>query len=285
MKTFRLGGVCIGGFSVLVLFGCGGVPAANVSGASLDGNWSIVGTGSLFSAPALSFSLIAEGNQLYGRGDVGVDCGTSGGGVGGSVDLTGTLASDGTFQLTQAAGTGETLDGSVLKVVVNGEISPGNAAWSGTYAMTSSGGSCPVNETGSFVATAFAPLTGTYAGQLVDDNTGAGGITASLSVTQGEATLLQTSLSTYYYLPVASTITVSGIPCFSKGTTMVAADGISLSGVGGYFVNLQYKMDDGSTLLGHAQLADTKDSAMQLQVSDVTGGACDGSYSGTVTPQ
>jgi len=290
MNALRVAGV---GFLILgahFLTGCGGVPAAlAVSGASLNGNWNIVGNGAPASFPSLSFALIVEGNQLYAQGNMDVGCdGPPGGqsGGGGGLYLTGQLAADGTFTLTEPAGTGLTLDGNPIQVVVTGTAAGSTAAsWTGTYAMTTAADAtgCIVNETGSFTATAFAPVTGTYSGALTEDNSGTVGVNATVDVTQGTAASEKSiEQTTTYYLPLTATIAVTGIPCFTHGTSSVSQlDGLNT--VEGSIVSMGFLMDDGSQLLMLGQMTGTDAASINFQLIAINGGQCANSYNGTLS--
>ena len=76
--------------------------------AAIDGNWHIAGEGGAAGfppqqSPLLTFAIGVIGNSIYANGDVGVNCtngGAIGGAIGGSMSLTGQIASDGTFLLS-----------------------------------------------------------------------------------------------------------------------------------------------------------------------------------------
>jgi len=264
--------------------------------ASSRGNWNIVGTGAPTSSPpSLSFSLISDGNQLYANGSVQVSCSNTVllGGGGGGVNLTGEIASDGTFQLTDPVGTGLSLGGDPVQIVVSGTVpQSGASSWAGTYSMTTPAGSvgCAANETGSFVAAPYVTLDGTYAGPLVAANTGATGVTVSINVTQGAPVDLRlgspNSPQNFYYLPVSGTASVSGIPCFTHGSTAVPTATLAgFNNIGGSLVEMTFVMDDGSHLVLNGTFADTQESSLNLMLISVIDGQCSGGYSGTLTRQ
>jgi hypothetical protein len=262
--------------------------------ASSRGNWNIVGTGAPTSFPSLSFSLISNGNQLYASGPVQVSCNNAvllGGG--GGVNLTGEIASDGTFQLTDPAGIGLSLGGDPVQIVVSGTVPQSvGSSWAGTYSITTPAGSvaCAANETGSFVAAPYVTLDGTYAGPLVAANTGATGVSVSVNVMQGAPVDLRlgtpNSPQNFYYLPVSGTASVSGIQCFTHGSTDSSTSTLAgFNSIGGSSVEMTFVMDDGSHLVLNGTFADTQESSLNLMLISVIDGQCSGGYSGTLTRQ
>jgi hypothetical protein len=287
----RVLGLALGWSALFLACGCGttsgagtasGASGCAVSGAALDGNWNIVGTGALNSTgyPSLAFSLVAHGEQLYASGDMAVSCGPTGGG-GGSITLTGQIAADGSFQLTQLAPTGVTLDGSFINVVVNGTVpAPGATSWSGSYSMQNAAGTtgCVTNNSGTFTAAPFTPFTGTYAGNLSGTQSS---IPFSFTVTQGAPAEFTTGLGMQYYLSVTGTVSVTGIPCFTQGSAI----GSALNQVAGNNVQLDYQMTDGSELIFSARLASVQSAMLDVVSVAILGGQCNGFYSGTLARQ
>jgi hypothetical protein len=274
-----------GAFAMLSLAGCGGPSASGVSSsaqAALTGNWNIVGTGQFPSVPSLSLAIFVNGNQITAQGQELIGCAT--GGAGGGLSLAGQIASDGTFQLTQTTGTTLTLGGSVVQVAVSGSVPVNGAAnWSGKYSITVTPTSgCIASQSGAFTATAIPEFSGTYTGQLVQASAGSTGVSASVSVMQGEPTAapIQVVPSSQSYLPLTGTITVSGVSCFSHGT--MTSNTINF--IDGTRVTMNFTMDDGSRLALLGSFAGADESKVQLTALSV-GTACNLASSTTFTRQ
>jgi hypothetical protein len=112
-------------------------------------------------------------------------------------------------------------------------------------------------QTNAFVATPLAPLNGTYTGTLAGTAFGTA-VNVSLQISQGAtATVIRSSAFDYEYVPLNATITVLGSTCFKQGTT-ASTDSISNgSSIAGDLINLNFIMDDTSTLLVTGWLDDS----------------------------
>ena len=247
--------------------------------SALNGNWHIAGTEFFQQYPLLTLALVVSGNTVYGSGDVGVNCSGSGSSVGSSLSVTGQIASDGSFLLTNSA---SPLDS--IQVAIQGKVpAAGSKSWAGTFTLTNAVTQtlCVFNVSSDFVATAYAPLDGTYDGTLAGQGPGPG-ITVATQISQGVFTSFprQSPLPPIYYIPLSATITVSGSPCFTSGTP----SNDFLNSIGGNSFALSYAMNDGSTLLVNGWFTDSSESTLQLEVVTVIGGKCNGAdYSGTLT--
>lgn len=229
--------------SSLLLSSCDGRLLSFSNDASLGGNWHLVGQnaflGNPLQGPFLSLALDASGGTLYAEGDAFVPC-SQGGGIGGSIGATAQIASDGTFVLTNSA---DPID-SIHFTITGSAPAPGATAWQGTYMLVNnSNTNCVFNLSGSFTATAYPPFDGTYAGAITGSGLGTG-VSITLKVSQGAPTLEMAGGRTHFYIPLNSTIAVSGSPCFTTGTTASNWP----SGVAGDNFNLYYTMNDGSTV-------------------------------------
>jgi len=249
--------------------------------SALNGNWHIAGTAFFQQYPLLTLALVVSGNTVYGSGDVGVDCSSRGFGIGSSLSVTGQIASDGSFLLTNSA---SPLDS--IQVAIQGKVpAEGSKSWAGSFTLTNAATQtlCIFNVSSDFVATAYAPLDGTYDGTLAGQGLGSGiGVTTQLS--QGAFTSFprRSPLPPIYYIPLSATITVSGSPCFTSGTP--SKDFVN--SIGGNSFDLSYAMNDGSTLLVNGWFTDSSESILQLEVVTVIGGQCNGAdYSGKLTRQ
>ena len=245
---------------------------APISGAALNGNWNITGNRQLKQYPLLSTTLTVAGNQITGQGDMFIECGNGIGG-GGTVSFTGQIAANGTFHLTQPPLPIQSPPSS-FQVTIDGSLpSAGSTTWSGTYTITASiGPTCQnLNQAGSFKATAFQPIHGTYAGPI-------GGIAlgsaASMSTQISEAapiTLNHANGTTSTLYPLSATISISGSPCFKSGTT---GGNTFPNEVSGDLVILDFTMDDGSQLHMDTWMTDTSETTLEPVSLVVSGGQC-----------
>jgi hypothetical protein len=266
------------------LFSCLFVTSCNESNyqpvSPLNGNWHIAGTAFFQPYPLLTLALIVSGNTVYGNGDVGVNCSSGGWGIGGSLGVKGQIAADGTFLLTNA------FSGDSIHVAIQGKVpAEGSESWAGSFTITNSASQtlCTFDVSSDFVATAYPPLDGRYDGTLAGQSLGSG-ITAATQITQSAGTSFprRSPLAPIYYIPLSATIAVSGSPCFTSGKTSNAP----LNSIGGNTFELNYTMNDGSTLLVNGSFSDPSESSLQLDVATVIGGKCNGAYySGTLTRQ
>jgi hypothetical protein len=262
------------------------VQNASRSYTAINGNWHIVGAQDLSPRPLLTLAIGASGNAVYATGDVGVNCANNGGGVGGSLSMTGQVGSDGTFVLSNSA-----FPLNTIQVSVTGKVpAEGSTTWMGSYAITNAASdtTCTFNQSNSFVATAYPPLDGTYtgtiAGQAPNPN-----ITLSAQITQGSPTFDQTlsPMQQGFRIPLNGTIAVTGSPCFTSGTTTAGATGapsLPVEGsIDGEVFSLTYLMNDGSELQLLGFLADPTESTLNIQIAHVFGGNCDGTIPGSGT--
>ncbi len=262
--------------------------------ANVAGNWLLLG--SLPSAvtrnpaPNAAVSFDVKGGQITGAGTFDFPCTSGSGSVGfgfGAV-LAGVVASDGSFTLASPdtadvlSGPRIRLSGSVPKVA--GE------AWQGIYSATSASGStapCTVESTGTFVATAIADLTGTYAGKgsgyfFPGGNAPGNSEPLALTLTLeqggtlygGPTPVLNTRLA------LGGSINVAGIPCFSKGVDSPNKESFSQ----GTEFSAAFVMDDNSTLSLVGDVLALDASELAILGATIDGGKCAGSYSFGPTP-
>jgi hypothetical protein len=232
------------------LTSCGSSPAPVPRlPANLNGNWSMGGNRALRQYPVLSTALIVTGDQITAQGDMLVPCTNKpDSGVDSAFWLSGQIAADGTFQLTQSSP-------RAITVVLNGSVPKDATGWSGSITTTDSPGlpGCFSTQTNAFVATPLAPLNGTYTGTLFGT-----GVNVSLQISQGApATVTASSAFDYVYVPLNATITVLGSTCFKQGTTASKGSITNVSSIAGDLINLDFIMDDTSTLMVSGWLADS----------------------------
>ena len=244
----------------------------------------ITGSRATDTLPLLSTTLVVNGSQITGEGNVQIRCSPIAT-VGGLVSLSGTIAADGSFQSTfslpESSGDVPAFRYSV-SLSGSSPTAAGAATWNGTYQLTASGtllGSnlpCSYSQSGVFAAAKLAPLTGVYTGvQQNGAPLGAGPVSATtvaLTVEQGEPTLVTVGRRTEYQLPLAATVAVTGMSCFHSGTTVGSAFPSSITG--DRFA-LQLVMDDGSQMVLDGYLQDAAGTSLQA-IATVLGGACKG---------
>jgi hypothetical protein len=260
------------------LIGCGSGTSGSTQAVSpLTGNWNLFGNRALQRYPSLSLAIVVNGNQISALGDGFAQCPNLSGG-GGSAELTGLIAADGTFELSDA-GSNDSFIFSVTGTVP----AQGSSTWAGTYMLTNSPAytGCTLNQTAPFTATAFTPLDGTYTGTFVEGTSSAsstGSAAVSLTVSQDPAVI-----SYPRGLPLTATITVTGFPCFTHGTSSTLPGG---SVVEGDLVAIMFNMDDGSQVGLIGDLASTDASVLSMASLEIFSGQCSpGGAFGTLTRQ
>jgi len=268
--------------SALLVTSCGG--NSQNSYTSLEGNWHLAGGEAPSQYPLLTLAIGVSGNMVYGSGDVGVNCSSGDAAIGSSFTVTGQIASDGTFTLTNVP-TNSAFPLNTIQVVIRGKVpAKGATTWAGNFTITNAATetTCTFDVSSNFAAVLYPPVNGTYAGTL----TGRGfdsGITVATSITQGAFTPLPapSSIPPSYYNPLSATITVTGSSCFTSGTT-----NSSLSSISGEHFTLIYAMDDGSTLHLSGWFSDPSELTVQPAIASVINGKCNGAFgSGTLNRQ
>lgn len=258
------------------------------SDSPLDGNWHIAGEEGNrilppLQSPLLTFAIGVSGNSIYANGNVGVICSSGTGAEGGSMQLTGQIASDGTFLMSNS---NEPLDS--IQITIQGKVpAPGSTTWSGNYTVTSGSTAvvgCTFNLSGNFVASLYPPLNGTYSGTITGQGLGSG-ITVTTEITQGAFTSAKFSPSapSFYFIPLSATISVSGSSSFTTGATTAIQLLPGSSSVGGNAFELTFLMNNGSTLTLFGWFSDPSESTLQIEGPLSTSGNLFGS--GTLTRQ
>ena len=266
-----------------VLIGCGSTsPAGNAtapSSAALTGNWNLLGNRSLQQYPLLSLAIVVDGNQITAQGDSLVLCALGGGG--GSVGLSGQIAADGTFSLNEAVG-----DPSSFQWAITGTAPPpGGSTWTGTYKLTTSPtySGCTLNQTAAFTATELPPFDGTYVGTFFEgpQSSPTATVAVTINVSQGSGALSEGTGQAFF--PLSATLTVSGSPCFTSGTSSTILGG---SVVKGDSVGMNFNMNDGSQAVLFGDYASPDESTLTQVSLGILNGQCgQTSYSGTLTRQ
>jgi hypothetical protein len=278
MTVVRLGVLFVALAILETMTGCSTGNSAGTAGttavtSTLTGNWNLVGTGYIASPPA-------AGSSIAAYGYVQTMCSGTTGSSGASVQMYGTLASNGTFQLVEPVGYN-------TQIVVNGTVpASGAATWSGTYtAVTTAGGNpCPVNISTptAFTATAVPAVSGTFKGTLMTSGgVTSSGITASLTASQGAEAVVPVAGTSTFFLPLTGTLMVSGVSCFTTGTMTTNL----ASQIDGNEVLMTYTMTDGSAVLAYGLLPLPGETAINGLTFQVSGGKCNGTYQGTFAKQ
>lgn len=265
-------------------------PAA-VSGTTLNGNWLLFGTmptyfpSATVVTPGLAVSFNVEQGKVTGSASVQQAC-TSGVPFGWNFlgDLTGTVAADGSFSAAapSSAGVSFTIKGTV----------PGadHTGWSGSYAFatTDPRASCAINLDGNFTAQPVPDVDGTFTGEgALTSFSGSGlvpqaGVVIGMTQTlhQGQYATTSSGASTYNAQRLGGTLEVSGIPCFSKGTSSTFFS----NSLDGDEFETYWDMEDGSQASIWGTIEDPNASKLDVDFMVVSGGKCDGSYIFNPTP-
>jgi len=278
----------VGSGIILGLSGCGtekspvvvSVPAVS----PLNGNWWI--TGDLPAIPAnlqtekfgLAATIDVVEDTIYASGSSFYPCTNSGDG-GGLGMAPADLGSDGTFTLQAATGTIQ----PTVQVNITGKApAAAGQSWTGSFSATNSNAGCsPV--AGSFTATPIASFSGTFqgTGSMAPAGTSLEPIDPSLekqvtftvNLTQGGSSSLDAQQLVRIVNSVnalTATISVTGLPCFTSGTT-----GTNRSGLGGNTFALDFTMDDGSTLHLVGYATEPAVASVTIGIATVRGGTCD----------
>jgi len=291
MKTCALSFATLGALFLLGGCGSGGggmppvKPAAPDTGL-LAGNWLLTASMPSYAVIAgqptdfrLAVTFDVAGNVISATG-FGNDMCSNGGHLSfGLLTSAGTVAADGSFTIETPANVPS------LRVTIQGSVPhTAGAPWSGTYSTAIStplGQGCQASSSGSFTATYFPLLKGTYSGSV----TGAAfvGSPPTPAPQSIEVSLQQggdaASSVTAFRMPRSSILTgsirVQGSSCFNSGTT----DGTDFSNIEGNEIQLTFAMDDGSTLRLVGSLDDVSESRIMTTIATVTGGRC-----GATTP-
>lgn len=268
------------------LTGCVAHSKVSVPASNISGNWHIVGAHSMSQFPLVAFAVGVSGNTVYGNGDIGVNCSQGSSALGASaiaasVAVTGQVASDGSFQMSNAAEPSDT-----IQISIEGTLpKDGATTWNGhfTLANAASQTGCLFSYSEDFTATSYSPLTGTYSGTITGPKL-TSGLNITISVSQGQPTIsTNVPLSNLgVTIPLSGSVNVTGSSCYSS-TTAAAAAASSIAGDG---FGLIFPMDDGSTLTVQGWFADPTESTWQVQTTHTAMGACSvEAGSGTLTRQ
>lgn len=268
------------------LLGCGSdikFPAPALA-TPLEGNWNLVGDGLSGGTPAISFALSINGTAVHGYGLVSFSCtpavGLFGTG-GGSFDVDGTVAADGSFDL-QVPSPLQGPNGEAVEI--RGHVPTwGSSGWQGSYSLMkpASSAACGMTASGSFTATRMGPLNATYVGTLGQTNGLTGSASVTMRVVEGKTAVYQHATEPGYYLPLSGELQVSGISCFSSGAMQSNPN----SQIGGYLEVSTFTMNDGSEVLLNGSFVHSDESTLQHVSMVVPSGPCAGAYGGTLQRQ
>ncbi|WP_213804028.1 hypothetical protein [Granulicella sp. dw_53] len=272
--------------------GCGGTPAPVVKAVDtslLAGNWQLTDSmpSGLFilgqqNPFRLAVNFDVSGNVISATGVVNDHCTNSSvpSGVSfGLLSTTGTIAPDGSFTV-QTQGN---LPASQMVTIQGSMPKTAGGPWSGTYSSALSSplpGGCTESSSGSFTATPFALVNGTYAGAatgggIISGQAGAPVVppptSIEITVQQGGDASIQVGSLRFPKISILTgSIRVQGSSCFASGTT----DGTLLSNIEGNKIELVFAMDDGSMMRLSGSLTDATESQITAGLVLVTGGRC-----------
>lgn len=240
---------------------------------AIDGNWHLTGAvgdfpTSLSQSPLLAFSIGAVGNNIYANGHFGMTCsdGSTGFGnvtISGTTSLTGSIAADGTFVLANSA---SLLDS--IQITIKGKIPEnGTTTWPGSYTITGTTAqtACSQSQSGTFVASLYPLLNGTYSGTIVSPQPGST-ITVTTQITQNAftATTSPPSTAPVFFAPLTATITVDNGSSKTSGTTSIQGIPASSSRANGDLFTLQYVLINGNVLTLTGRFGDSSESTLQV---------------------
>jgi hypothetical protein len=244
--------------------------------SALNGNWHISGAPSsrgplqipLQQSPLLTFAIGVIGETVNASGSVGINCSNSSS-LGGGTTLTGRVAADGTFQMSNAAQPVDT-----IQIAIQGKVpADRETTWTGSYTVTNAvpATGCSFNATGNFVASRYPPLNGTYSGMITGQGLGTG-VKVTAQISQGvftSANLPKSGRATYF-TPLNSTMEVSGSATLTSGSTeSEAASGESSIAGDGFILN--YKMNDGSMLALSGWFGESSQSTLHVNLFNFNG--------------
>ena len=240
-------------------------PPENKAFGKLNGNWKLGGDPGQGIFPILSINIAVAGDQILAAGHYEIVCSDQiDGHFRSDLMLVGKLASDGTFTLYSGslASDGRFFPSSSsdqVAVVIDGVVPADDAkTWKGAYKFaippykelsSNPYGICTSPQTGRFVASAYAPLSGTYSGAIFAEGLGSS-VSVTLTVSQnGPQTASgpdgQPQLVLQLF-PLSANIYVKGSSCFAHGTSGTPTDGNQLSG--SHF-DLNFDMDGVAVLM------------------------------------
>jgi hypothetical protein len=212
--------------------------------ANLNGNWKLAGDREQKIYPKLSVNLAVDGDRIIGAANYDIICSDKiRRHFASDVRLDGKIDRDGSFTISSAT--------YQVEVVIKGVVPADRAkAWNGTYAFiippykslsANPYGECTSPQSGSFVASAYASIGGTYSGRV----TGPGfGSDVSVTIKIAEAGTPQSP--NFPPFPLSATISVQGSPCFVHGTSRTPIDGNQLFGDR---FDLNFDMDGAAVLM------------------------------------
>jgi hypothetical protein len=265
-----------------LLIGCGGGSPKQTAPAvsPLTGNWLLIGSLSNFGPPSapgqgqvpfnLAVSLYVTGGQVTGNASTAFICTNSGAGGAGGFPAA-PIAADGSFELQPLMPEAEeptvTFDVHAVAPQTAGET------WSGTYTATNANKGCTPTS-GAFTAVPIMPVTGTYAaaGRLSRQGSGSSTPVKMTAIFEqgAPAGTVFTSTRVNSQNVLSGSIVVEGSPCFSSGTIKPMG-----AQVFGSFLQAEYAMNDGSTILASGYIRDTSVSTIEVGSFLVNGGSCD----------
>jgi len=275
MRVDRAFELFVSVFAVMMLAGCGGLTApssvTSPSPAALTGNWNIAGSSTTF--PSISMAIEVVGTSVTAQGTLVNEC------SGTTISLAqfylgGQIAGDGSFQLSDLQSSTVT---NSLQIGISGTapVYGGTQQWSGTYSLISSSTFiCSANQSSSFVAAAIPNFSGNFVGTL-STPTGISvqprNVALTLSLLQGNPTMVQTAyFGSTYELPLSATLTVTGLSCFTHGSSNGPASNYT-DGNGAF---MTFIMDDGSQVFLSSSYLDLSNASSIQTSMSVSGGLC-----------
>jgi hypothetical protein len=276
-------------FVTILLSSCGGTSTQPASTPTPDpnaiqGNWHLTGhlpfPGDPSQGPVLTLAVGLSGKTIYAIGDAAAPCSEDPNmWFGGPLSSTGTkaasaeIAADGSFSLNSA-------DDPLIPMqfTIQGNVpSVGSSIWQGRYTLFTSPSltlNCSFNLSGTFTATPYRALNGTYAGSINGSGLLAG-MSISMNLTQGSPNINLSAVNlSNFDIPMSGTVTVDGTPCFISGTISSSS-----SSIRGDYLRLFVTMNNGSFLSVSGWLSDESGTTLKwVSVSVLGPGQCASAY-------
>lgn len=244
----------------------------------LNGNWIVLGAFN-DKGPDLSMVIGLEGTHLHASGKFGFSCSNDehqlpNSGVGGSFNLTGELAADGSFTLSDAPQHPLTnSDTSPGMLTITGTVSVGEQRWTGSYHWTHLKPPCVFDTSGELDVRRLPAMQGTYVGTALVSPDGRRSVNVTLTMDQASTIKERSSpIGTQLFIPLSASIEIKGGSCLLHGNSKP----LTISTLIGNSAGLVFKMDDGSVLTVSALLMDISGSTISFSTYKVQGGPCDG---------
>lgn len=241
---------------------------------NISGNWAVVVNSTSSGALDVSGWLTSNGKTVNGQLLIISPCfapvlGTGVQSLDISIPFAGTVDSTGNVNLISSPSNGQVI---TLSGVVS---SDGGTLAGGKYSVT---GGCADKDSGTATGYRIPNISGAYAGSGTLGGT-AVGVTPQQITVSGQIT--QATVPTDFSYSLSSSISITGIPCFSSGTSVSQPQPLGGIIFGKHFIVL-YTMNDGSQFSMSGEVDST--GKILTTIFLVTSGTCNKDFAnGTLT--